>query len=221
MGGLLSLANGLDRVARGIGRTVGWAMIPLILVIMFDVVTRKIDFTRLLFATYTAESGISVSTILQDMQWHIHAVLLMLTFGFGYLANAHVRVDVFRELLPKRKQAWIELVGLVVLGVPFVILMMVYSFDMVALSFHQGEGSESLTGIGKRWIVKSVMIIGFTVLMMAFIATIIRLCAYLFGSQFQQDEGSGGLEIFAGDAKELEEARRQAERALLEESAKQ
>ncbi|MCR9175204.1 MAG: TRAP transporter small permease subunit [Alphaproteobacteria bacterium] len=221
MGGLLVLANGLDRFAREVGKTVGWMMLPLIFIIMFDVVTRKIDFTRLLFATYTAESGISVSTILQDLQWHFHAILLMLTFGFGYLANAHVRVDVFRELLSKTKQAWIELVGLVLLGVPFVILMMVYSFDMVALSFHQGEGSESLTGIGQRWIIKSVMIIGFTVLMMSFIATIIRLCAYLFGSQFQQDEGSGGLEIFAGDAKELEEARRQAERALLEESARQ
>lgn len=221
MGGLLIIANGFDRIARVVGKTVGWIMLPLIFVIMFDVVTRKIDFTRLLFATYTAESGVSVSTILQDLQWHFHAVLLMLTFGFGYLANAHVRVDVFRELLSKTKQAWIELVGLVLLGVPFVILMMVYSFDMVSLSYHQGEGSESLTGIPNRWIVKSVMIIGFSVLMMAFITTIIRLCAYLFGSQFQQDEGSGGLEIFAGDAKELEEARRQAERALQEESARQ
>lgn len=220
MGAFLTLAQGLDQIARKVGKAVGWMMLPLIFVIMFDVVTRKLDFTRLLFAGYTADSGVSVSTILQDLQWHFHAILLMLSFGFGYLANAHVRVDVFRELLSKSKQAWIELLGLVFLGVPFVILMMVYSYDMVALSFHQGEGSESLTGIPHRWVIKSVLVVGFSILMMAFIATIIRLVAYLFGSQFQQDEGLDGLEIFAGAAKELEEARREAERALQAESAK-
>lgn len=220
MGAFLTLAQGLDQIARRVGKAVGWMMLPLIFVIMFDVVTRKLDFTRLLFAGYTADSGVSVSTILQDLQWHFHAILLMLSFGFGYLANAHVRVDVFRELLSKPKQAWIELLGLVFLGVPFIILMMVYSYDMVALSFHQGEGSESLTGIPHRWVIKSVLLIGFSILMMAFVATIIRLVAYLFGSQFQQDEGLDGLEIFAGAAKELEEARREAERALQAESAK-
>jgi TRAP-type mannitol/chloroaromatic compound transport system permease small subunit len=220
MGAFLTLAQGLDQIARRVGKAVGWMMLPLIFVIMFDVVTRKLDFTRLLFAGYTADSGVSISTILQDLQWHFHAILLMLSFGFGYLANAHVRVDVFRELLSKPKQAWIELIGLVFLGVPFLILMMVYSYDMVSLSFHQGEGSESLTGIPHRWVIKSVLIIGFTILMMAFVATIIRLVAYLFGSQFQQDEGLDGLEIFAGAAKELEEARREAERALQAESAK-
>lgn len=214
MGALLSVAGLLDGIARWIGKTIGWIMIPLILVIIFDVVTRKLDFTRLLFAEYTATSGYSVSTILQDLQWHFHAALLMLSFGFGYLANAHVRVDVFRELLSRRPQAWIEICGLLFFGLPFVLLMIFYSYQMTELSFHQGEGSESMTGIGQRWFIKSFLLWGFIVTLMAILATLFRLFAYLFGDRDAQDEAQEGLEIFADANDELEEARRLAEEAL-------
>ncbi|WPZ33329.1 TRAP transporter small permease subunit [Thalassobaculum sp. OXR-137] len=214
MGALLSVAGLLDGIARWIGKTIGWIMIPLILVIIFDVITRKLDFTRLLFAEYTATSGYSVSTILQDLQWHFHAALLMLSFGFGYLANAHVRVDVFRELLPRRPQAWIEVLGLVFFGFPFVVLMIFYSYQMTELSFHQGEGSESMTGIGQRWFIKSFLLWGFIVTMMAILATLFRLIAFLFGGQDARDEALEGLEIFADENEELAAARRLAEEAL-------
>jgi len=213
MGALLNVANLFDRIARWIGQTIGWIMIPLILVIIFDVVTRKLDFTRLLFAGFTAESGYSVSTILQDLQWHFHAMLLMMTFGFGYLANAHVRVDVFREMLQRRSQAWIEVFGLLLCGFPFLVLMIYYSFQMTQLSYFQGEGSESLTGIGQRWFIKSFLLWGFIVTMMAVLATLFRLLAFLFGNDDARDQAVEGLAIFADDQGELEAARRAAEEA--------
>lgn len=210
----MGLARNLDGFARWIGKTVGWIMIPLIFVIIFDVVTRKIDFTRNVFAGYTASSGVSVSTILQDLQWHFHAVLLMMSFGFGYLANAHVRVDVFREMTQRRTQAWIEFLGLLIMAVPFISLMIWYAFQMTELSWHQGEGSESMTGIGGRWFIKSFMLTGFIVTMLAVVATLIRLVGYLFGDQDAQDQALEQLEIFAGDYEELEAAKREAERRL-------
>jgi len=218
MGPLLQFAGALDRIARISGKTIGWIMIPLIVVIMFDVVTRKLDFTRLYFSEWTATSGVSVSTILQDLQWHFHGALLMLTFGFGYLANAHVRVDVFRELFSRRPQAWLELFGLIICAIPFLSYMILYSYDMVELSFHQGEGSESLTGIGQRWIIKSAMIIGFVLALIAVIATLFRLFVYLFGSDSESSEAENALEIFAGDLSELEAARQAAEEKLRQEA---
>ncbi len=216
MDSLLKVAGKLDTLARTTGRLASWVIIPLIGVIMFDVITRKIDYTRLLFSDWSMQyGGVSVSTILQDMQWHFHAVLLMLTFGIGYLANAHVRVDIFRELLPRRKQAWVEMTGLVILALPFVALMVFEAWQLVSLAFHQGEGSESLTGIGKRWIIKSAVIIGFLILLAAIVATLFRLITLLFGSEAQQQIATDGLSIFADDAKELEAARLAAERALM------
>jgi len=216
---LLSIADGLDKLARKTGLLVGWIIIPLIIVIMFDVITRKIDITRLYFSEFTVEYGFSVSTILQDLQWHFHALLLMFSFGIGYLANAHVRVDIFREMLSRRKQGWMELAGLLILGIPFLVLMIMFSWDMVALSWSQKEGSDSMTGIPMRYIPKSFMVLGFVVLLCALFATIFRLWAYLFGSQKHQDRAIERLEIFSDQSTALADARRNAELLLQQEQA--
>jgi len=217
MGLLLRIAGVFDSIARNAGRISSWIVLPLIFTIMFDVITRKIDYTRLWFSDLSIQyGGFSVSTILQDMQWHFHAVLMMMTFGIGYLANAHVRVDIFRELLSKSKQAWIEIIGLLVLAIPFAIVMIDESFQLTELAYSQGEGSESLTGIGKRWIIKSFVLIGFIVLLLAIVATLFRCFAFLFGTKEQSVEANKGLLIFPEDAGELEAARLAAERALDE-----
>ncbi len=217
MDSALSLANALDGVTRWIGRKAGWLMLPLIFVIMFDVVTRKLDYTRLIFSEWGVQSGVSVSTILQDAEWHFHGALLLLSFGFGYLANAHVRVDVFRELLPRRRQAWLELVALLVMATPFLAVMLWYSTLLFDLSFEQWEGSDSLTGIGWRWAIKFFMPLGFVFACFAVIATVIRLLAFLFGDETQRRRATEGLEVFSDDHAALDEARRAAEAALAAE----
>ncbi len=192
----LNIASVLARWSRNAGQAMAWLIVPLVFIIMFDVVTRKVDFIRLYFSEFSIEYGYSVSTILQDLEWHIHGVILLMTFGFGYLANAHVRVDVFREHIHPRKQAWLELIGLLVMAVPFLFLMGWQSWILLAVSFHQGEGSESLTGIPWRYVIKSFMIIGVVVLSMAVVATLCRLIAYLFGSREEHEEAKDSLEIF-------------------------
>ncbi len=218
MDALLNISALFDRVARWSGKTIGWLMLPLIAVIMFDVVTRKLDYTRLWFSDFTVEYGYSISTIMQDLQWHFHAAILMISFGFGYLANAHVRVDVFRELLPQRTQAWMEFSLLIIMGVPFLMMMILYGWDLFAISFKQNEGSDSMTGLDYRWFIKFFVPLGFVVAMMATLATLFRLGAYLFGDAAQQAEAKDKLEIFADDGGALEEARLEAERILREEA---
>lgn len=218
MNGILNLTDKLDGFARKLGLWVGWVIVPLILVIMFDVITRKIDAIRLYFSDFTVNYGYSISTILQDLQWHFHAALLMFSFGIGYLANAHVRVDIFREMASRRKQAWIELIGLIVLALPFLTLMIMFSWKMVALSYSQGEGSDSMTGIGMRYIPKSFMLFGFGVVMCAVLATIGRLVAYLFGNEETQAHALDKMEIFSDQSTALEEARLKAEKLLEEEA---
>jgi len=218
MDALLNISALFDRIARWSGKTIGWLMMPLIAVIMFDVVTRKLDYTRLWFSDFTVEYGYSISTIMQDLQWHFHAAILMISFGFGYLANAHVRVDVFRELLPQRTQAWMEFSLLIIMGVPFLLMMILYGWDLFAISFKQNEGSDSMTGLDYRWFIKFFVPLGFVVAMMATLATLFRLGAYLFGDAAQQAEAKDKLEIFADEGGALEEARLEAERILREEA---
>lgn len=193
---MLNLADGMDRISRSVGKGASWLILPLIFIIMFDVVTRKIEYISRWSADITIEYGYSVSFILQDLQWHIHGVLLMMTFGMGYLANAHVRVDIFREMGSRRRQSWIELCGLLFLAIPFLVLAIAKSIDMVTISYSQGEGSESLVGIPWRYVIKSVLPIGFVILMMAALATLIRAATHLWGSPESSARAEGDLQYF-------------------------
>jgi len=214
---MLKFAQTLDKFARNAGLLCGWLIVPLVFIILFDVITRKLDYTRLMFSEWGVTSGFSVSTILQDFQWHLHAVLLLMSFGLGYLMNAHVRVDIFREMLSRRKQAWLELFGLVVLGIPFLILMISFAWDQFFISWQQTEGSESMTGIPHRYIVKSFMVLGFIVVLAAVVATIIRLWTFLTGGQERSDEALSSLAIFSDQSSALADAQRAAEELLEKE----
>jgi TRAP-type mannitol/chloroaromatic compound transport system permease small subunit len=196
MATLLSLADILDRISRGIGKLASWLILPLIAMIMFDVITRKIDFIKAWSAQFTMQYGFSVSFILQDLEWHLHGALLLLTFGYGYLLNAHVRVDIFREQLDRRRQVWLELVGLLFFGIPFLLVMIWFAWTMTAASWGQGEGSESQVGLGMRYIIKSFLIWGFVFALLATLATLARCIAYLFGGHEDRAIAEDELQFF-------------------------
>ena len=196
MGALLGLGSTFDRISRGVGKFASFLILPLIFLIMFDVITRKIDYIKEASAEITIEYGFSVSFILQDLQWHVHGALLLLTFGYGYLLNSHVRVDIFREGLSRRKQVWVETFGIVICAVPFLLLMIWFSWIMASSSFAQGEGSESQVGLGWRWIIKSFLIWGFVIALLAAIATLFRCMNYLWGNFENQAVAEDELQFF-------------------------
>ena len=123
-----------------------------------------------------------------------------------------------RGLLPLRVQAWSEFVLLIIMGIPFLLMMIVFGWDLFTISFAQNEGSDSMTGLDYRWFIKFFVPLGFVVAMLATIATLFRLAAYLFGDAAQQAQAKDALEIFADEGGALEDARKEAERILREEA---
>jgi TRAP-type mannitol/chloroaromatic compound transport system permease small subunit len=196
MRALLNLAEVLDRISRGVGKLASWLILALIAIIMFDVVTRKIHFINKWSADITIEHGFSISFILQDFEWHLHGALLLLCFGYGYLLNAHVRVDIFREHLSRRKQVWLETLGLLIFGIPFLCVMIWFAWTMTGASWAQGEGSESQVGLGMRYIIKSFLIWGFFFALLATLATLLRCLAYLFGDFEEQAIAEDEIQFF-------------------------
>jgi len=95
-----------------------------------------------------------------------------------------------------RTQAKIELFGLLFMAVPFLGLIIWKSVDMVTLSYHQGEGSESLVGIPWRYVIKSCMPIGFVLVLAAAVATLIRTLVYLYGSEENSKRAEDEIQYF-------------------------
>ncbi|MEO1491444.1 MAG: TRAP transporter small permease subunit [Pseudomonadota bacterium] len=191
-----SISGALCGAATAIGKFASWIILPLIGIIMLDVITRKIEVIKVANAEITQTYGFSVSFILQDFQWHLHGVLLLMTFGFGYMLNAHVRVDIFREGLSRTKQAWVETFGLTILAVPFMLVMIGFSWDLFYASFVGWEGSESMVGLGWRWIIKSFLIWGFVVALMAAVGTLMRCILFLYGDYEDQAVAEDDLQFF-------------------------
>ena len=198
---LEKISSALGGVVIFVGKAASWLVVPLVLIVVFDVVTRKIDFIKRASADITIEYGFSVSFIAQDLQWHLHGVLALCTFGYAYMMNAHVRVDIFREMASRRRQAWIEIGGIALASI-FVFYMILFAWDFTYASYRQGEGSESMVGIGNRFFIKSFLIWGFALVMIAMIAMLLRCIAFLYGDQVTSRDAERAIPFFT-DAQEL------------------
>ncbi len=151
-----------------IGRVSAWVAILLMVVIVFDVVTRRFL--------------VLGSTKLQELEWHIHAVLFLFCLGWAYLKNAHVRIDLVRERLNARVKLWIELLGCLVFLIPYCVIVIYYGADWWHRSFAQNEMAASATGLPYRWIIKAALPIGFFILLLSALSMAFRKILQLFGT---------------------------------------
>ena len=186
---LLRLSSAAERLVALVGRLGSWAVIALVAVTLFDVMTRRFL--------------VLGSTRLQELEWHFHTILMMFVIGYGLVRKSHVRVDLVRERLGTKGRAWLELAGSVFFLVPYALLVIVFSFEFVRSSYLMNEASASMTGLSHRWIIKSTMIVGFVMVMLAGLATVVRHCAFLFGGYGADILNAGSGEH---DREELENA---------------
>ena len=108
-------------------------------------------------------------------------VLFTLLIGYAYIKDAHVRIDLVRERLSERTQWWIELLGCLFFLIPYCALVVYFSYDFTLRSFLNQEISASATGLTHRWIIKSFLPVGFTLLGLAGVAVVLRKVVELFG----------------------------------------
>jgi TRAP-type mannitol/chloroaromatic compound transport system permease small subunit len=117
----------------------------------------------------------------EEIQWHLYAVGFLIGLATCMDSNNHVRVDIFHERMGLRWQAWIELYGLLLLFLPFVISMLIFSIPFVSYSFSIAEISDAPGGLPFRWVIKSVLPLSMLLLLVAGVSRLSRATAYLFG----------------------------------------
>jgi TRAP-type mannitol/chloroaromatic compound transport system permease small subunit len=175
----LRLSERLRRFVDLIGRFGSWFIVPLVLITVFDLGLRKTgEFQLWLVANVSELFG---STMLQELEWHFHTVLFTLVLGYGYIWNAHVRVDLIRENLAFRSKAWLEFIGLTFFLVPYLSVLAYFAFIYAYDSWAIGEISASLVGLSHRWIIKSVLAAGIIMAIVAGVAVWLQVVIALFG----------------------------------------
>jgi TRAP-type mannitol/chloroaromatic compound transport system permease small subunit len=207
--------NFIDRFVKRVGQVGSLLILPLIVVTVFDVITRKIIFIQQ-FILESPLHNILSPTKLQELEWHLHASIFLLAFGFTYLSNAHVRVDLIRESLSPRKQMLIELLGLCLLALPYLGILIWYAWEFVHASFVQQEVSPSMNGLPYRWIIKSVFLAGITLLCLAVVSTIVRIFIILFSRCDDLDKAMKAAGTSTGDLHVL--AHQQEDKVIVEQA---
>jgi TRAP-type mannitol/chloroaromatic compound transport system permease small subunit len=146
------LARRIDWFQERVGRVVSWLMFAMVAVVFCDVVLRYLFNQSSVFT--------------QELEWHLFGIVYLLAAGYTLLYDEHVRVDIVYSKLSPRKKAWLDFVLIFVMLVPSCLLVIYTSIPFVRNSFLTGEGSPDPGGIPLRWALKSVIILGFLLLLL-------------------------------------------------------
>ena len=179
MEGLVNVSEFLRMIVNRVGRAGTWLLVPLVLITMWDVVARKLVWIQIYMVANFG--SFFESTLMQEMEWHLHTAVFCLVLGYGYTHNRHVRVDFLREDFTFKSKAKVEFYGNIFFMLPFTLVCIYFAIIYMIDSYQINEVSASLVGLSQRWIIKTYLPIGFATLFVAGLAVMIQLIAVIWG----------------------------------------
>lgn len=159
--------NFIDWLNEKIGSLTSWLTALLVLVVSYDVIVRYIF----------GESSVG----LQELEWHLFALIFLVAAAYTLKIDDHVRVDVFYTKFSPKKQALVNLFGVLLFLIPFCVLVIYSSQEFVSLSFRINETSPDAGGLPARYILKSFVPISFFLLLLQGISLALKSFLQLKG----------------------------------------
>ncbi len=150
----------LDNLTEFIGRLAAFVLVALTLLIVYDA-----------FSRYLFHSG---SIALQELEWHFFDLVIMLGIVYALKEGAHVRVDIFYAGFSLKRKALINIISQLLFILPFSLLIVYVGFDFVMQSYMQNEGSSDPGGLPYRFVVKSLMLLSFSLLALQSLSELIK-----------------------------------------------
>lgn len=96
------------------------------------------------------------STSIQELQWHLFAVMMLFAGSYTYALDGHVRVDVFYSKFSDKGKIIVNLLGDWLFLLPFAVCILVYSLDLVKFAYMTKEASSAM-GLTHRYVVKALL----------------------------------------------------------------
>ena len=166
MNGLLRLSAIIDAINRTIGKWLAWFIMVAVIVSAANATVRKVF-------------DISSNSWL-ELQWVLFSVVFLLCAPWTLLDNEHIRIDIVNNMLPQRVRNWIDLIGHALFLLPLTIIMVVTGIPFFLRSWEINEQSGNAGGL-PQWPAKSLVMIGFALLLAQGISEIIKRVAVMQG----------------------------------------
>lgn len=155
-----SYINLVDSINEKLGKATSWLTLILVLVVSYDVIVR-----------YFFQSS---SVAMQELEWHIFALIFLLAAAYTLKVDEHVRVDVLYTRFSEKSKALINLIGSILFLIPFCILVIIASDNFVLVSFNWKETSPDAGGLPARYILKAFIPLSFFFILLQGIAITFR-----------------------------------------------
>ena len=149
----------LERLIDLVGRATSWLALAIVLLMATNVVLR-----------YLFSVG---SVWAQELEWHLLAPLILFVIAWGLQQGEHVRVDVVYTRFSARAKERVNLLA-AALCLAIAVIVILLSLKYVQQSYVIDEKSADPGGLPHRWILKSLIPVGFALLALQSVAEIVK-----------------------------------------------
>jgi TRAP-type mannitol/chloroaromatic compound transport system permease small subunit len=135
----------VDGFNERIGRATAWLTLAMVLVCFVVVVLRYLF-------------GVGWVWMQESYVW-LHGIVFMAAAGYTLLHDGHVRVDIFYRDASHRYRALVDLLGGLLLLLPFVVVVTAVAAPYVAESWARLETSREAGGLPGLFLLKTVLLV--------------------------------------------------------------
>lgn len=157
---LLTLEKYFNRFSDLMGWIAGILNLLMLLNVFYDAILR-----------YFFNSG---SIAMQEMEWHLFAVVFLFGMAYALKEDGHVRVDVLYDHFSPRWKAVVNIAGTILFLLPLSLLIIEGSIWYVHEAYTSGEISGDPGGLTHRWLIKLVIPTSFVFLIVSAIGFVIQ-----------------------------------------------
>jgi tripartite ATP-independent transporter DctM subunit len=150
----------LDRISKYAGSIAAFLVVLLSLLVAYDAAMR-----------YLFSAG---SIALQEVEWHLFDVIFLLGLTYALKHDKHVRVDIFFERYSKESRSIVQILSMLFLVIPFSLVFLSDSIDMLMQSYLQHEISSDPGGLTHRYMIKSVLVLSFMLLIIQALSEVLK-----------------------------------------------
>jgi len=159
---LLKIISIIDIFTEYTGKFISIFVIILVLLVGYDVSMR-----------YLFNSG---SIAIQELEWHLFSIILLLGSAYTLKHDEHVRLDIFysSKLINDKVRIWFDVLGTLLILLPFCLLIIISAWPFVTQAYIHNEISPDPGGLPARWLIKAVIPLGFFFLLIQGIAEVLK-----------------------------------------------
>jgi TRAP-type mannitol/chloroaromatic compound transport system permease small subunit len=163
---LLTMSRGIDAFTRWLGKRLAWLILVAVVVSALNATVRK--------------SFDTSSNSWLELQWVLFSIVFLLCSSWTLLDNEHIRIDIVNNMLPKQVRDSIDVIGHAFFLIPLTFVMIITGGPFFMRSVEINEQSGNAGGL-PQWPAKSLIIIGFTMLLVQGISELIKRIAVMRG----------------------------------------